>query len=223
MKRLICIIIIFCFAVCGCSSQKTSSYQSNFRSDGNGGYVDDREGQKVVMPSNLPAPINYNGKTITLASAKAYELLDNYEYTLFLIAELDLSSLSDVDRHWLIEEDLEGSAYITCENNKQDFSTAPTLGKLIDGSKFYFVFTSSFFDRYRHTFGGSKISVSITVTQENQRTVTTSKGSSYQRNDTEEILYTFTLDEKLPDEETISQPLYKYIAKWLREKAEKYK
>ena len=208
-------VLLIIIIVCGCAESSESSLQVQ-RND-NGDLVTTSNSGNTVMASSLPAPILYNDSSFSFASVEAYEVCSDYEYYLYLVAELDLSDLTDSEKHWL-QEDLSKRAYISSEANSLDFDPATVLGTLFDGDKAYVVFTSSFSKSYRHSFSNSVALVIIVAEQEATHDYTDAEGKTYKLHNREEVDYKLTIPSSLPSAESIPEPLYSYIVKWLGEK-----
>lgn len=220
MKRIIatfiCIEIIF--SMCACSSQggSVSSYR-----DENGNFIIEEEGHRTVMPEEIPFDLPYNGSTITLSDVQFYENCVGYSYTLFTIVTLDVSQLDEASLHWLRESDLDVHEYITSEENDYDFDRASPLGSVLltDSKELVFVFISSMLKENRKSFAGSEISIVVEATQEEKYEYKNSNNETVEANKTEEINYSTETGGSINNAEYIKKPLYDYVSKWLREKA----
>ena len=214
---LICFVLyIFLF---GCSSRKPTA-NVDFQQNEKGESVIVSNGLNTLMTKTLPAEIKYNNTSFLLSSVECYELYSNYQYHLYIVATLDFSGMPDSDLHWLKEEDLSKMTLISSKENELDYSLAHVLGTLYDGDKAYIVFTSSFLNSYRHSFIGSDISVCITAEQEETYEYTNSEGKVSSLHKKEEVHYTHNISETLPSPETIPEPLYSYVVKWLNNESE---
>lgn len=210
------IVIILCASSCSDKGTDPSSYR-----DENGNFIIEREGRRSISPAQLPAGIPYNDSSISLEKVEFYQTCSNYSYTLFIVATLDVSSLTDTQLHWLRESDIKMMAYITSEKNDYDFETAPFLGSLLltDSNELVFVTTSSFWKENRYGFEESDIVVALEVTQEETYVYKKSNGDTTNLNKIEEMSYKTTTGAEIADAETIGDPLYSYIADWLYSKA----
>lgn len=182
--------------------------------DTHGNRVEHLHGKTIVFPDNLPAIIDYNDKYVTVKSMDAYDLEVDYEHTLYIVATIDISALSESEFHWFAEEDLTISAYATHEKNGYDFKRLNLLGKLYDSNTdtLWIVFTSSFFDDNRYDFGEAEVVLSVDVNQEGGAgDDAESSGSSIG------LHYAETLPDNLPSANTIKSPLIDWIDKWLGE------
>jgi hypothetical protein len=211
-------LIVLILFISSCSDKGTdlSSYR-----DESGNFIIEREGRRSISPAKLPAGIPYNDSSISLEKVEFYQTCSNYSYTLFIIATLDVSSLTDTQLHWLRESDIKMMAYITSEKNGYDFERAPFLGSLLltDSNELVFVTTSSFLKENRYGFEESDIVVALEVTQEETYVYKNSNGDTTNLNKIEEISYKTTTGTEIPDAETIGEPLYSYMADWLYSKA----
>ena len=176
----------------------------------------------TIFPNTLPANVTYNDTHLTVKSINAYQSYTSYQYTLFLVITLDVSVLTDAQLHWLRESDMRVNAYLTSEANEDDFDSMPKLGSLLhaDGKTLQVVLTSSFWDENRYDFSESEITLNIELKQEETYEYTGSDREVVDLNKTHSLHYTVTLPKRLPEAETISEPLYSYISDWLGDKAD---
>lgn len=220
---LIAIIVLVIF-VSGCTHSSSSIYDSEWATDPSGNRVLVYEGSFTTFPDNLPADIQYNDSFVTVEKITFYQNSPKYSYNLFMVVTLNVSELDDSQIHWLRESDLDVIAYLTNEKNDYDFDRMSPLGSLLveDQHKIHFVFTSSFLKENRYTFAGSEITLAIDLKQEETYEYVSSKGDSYDKNVVQALHYTVAVPDSIPEAETIPQPLYKYVAEWLNDKAEFY-
>ena len=206
MKKLICVVIILALTLTGCASGAGSGV--NYTEDANGNTILSSSYSNTTMIDTLPYDVMYNGDAVSLSSVDLYEYVVDYSYNLFIVVTFDCSGLNDSDFHWRTESDMEVRAYLQGENTENEFSVAPILGRLnyTDAQKAIYVFTSSFFDENRKSFSGSSITVTASVKQEGEDTPR------------EELHYTSSVPQSLPDSDEIPSPLSDYVAKWLHEK-----
>ena len=216
MKRktlalLLCAVLLL--TACG-SPQTLSPPTTASPTNGHGDRVEHVYGRTVAFPEELPAIIDYNDNYVTVKSMDAYGLEVNFEHTLYIIVTIDYSALSESEFHWLMEEDFDISAYVTHEKNGYDFKRLNLLGQLYDSGTdtLWIVFTSSFFDANRYDFGAAEVVISVDVKQEGKE----SDGGTNNRKSIG-IQYSETLQDNLPDANTIKAPLIDWIEKWLGE------
>jgi hypothetical protein len=188
-----------------------------------GNSVMESDGFRTVFAKNLPAKVTYNDTNFSISDAAAYEIISDYNHVLYVVFELDLSPLSEEERHWLIEEDLSSHVSVTSEKNGVERESTILLGRLIDGDNLYCVYMSDVLDKYRYSFASSEITVIVDVKQEATHEYVGTDGQKSQLKNLETVMYTFTTDETMKSAEEIEQPLHDYITDWLYEKAEKYK
>lgn len=218
-KTFLCmfvIVLVLCISSCSDKSTDFSSYR-----DENGNFIIESEGRRTTSPAELPVEITYNDSSISFEKAEFYQTCSDYSYTLFIVATLDVSSLTDTQLHWLRESDLKMRAYITSEKNGYDFESAPSLGSLLltDSNELVFVATSSFWKENRYGFEESDVVVALEVTQEETYVYMNSDGKTTNLNKIEEVSYKTTTGTEITDAETIGEPLYSHIADWLYSKA----
>lgn len=211
------LILLLAFSGSSCSdkNEKLSSYR-----DEDGNFVIEIEGRRSISPAKLPVEIPYNDSLIALEKVEFFQTCSDYSYTLFIIATMDISSLTDTQLHWLRESDLKMRAYITSEKNGYNFESAAFLGSLsMDNNELIFVATSSFLEENRYGFEESDVTVALEVTQEEMYVHKNSDGNTTNLNKIEEVSYKTTTDTEIADAEAIREPLYSYIADWLYSKA----
>lgn len=216
--------ILALLVVCvGCSNNEgTHDLESglneagNFYSNSNRGYTE--------FFDELPYTISYNGNSISVEDVAAYEVqTSNYAYTLYVVIKVDASSLDAAAFHWLREEDVSANVYITSEKNEYDFKSAYRLGSLDSGKTISFVFISSPLDKCRYSFSGGEVTVSISIKQEDTYEYEKADGGTGKIHKENSGMYTLVLPDELPSAETIPEPLYGYVVKWLAAEAESYK
>ena len=150
-------LVLMIILLCSCSS--SAGVTSGNKEDGV--FYIDAEGRHTEMPKSLPYSLKYNGKEITLDAVDVYEVRSSdYTHTLYVVSTINAANLSDEEFHWLVAEDLETSAYITCEANEYDFRGAYLLGKLqdADSKQITVVYISSPSDHCRYSFADSEVS-----------------------------------------------------------------
>lgn len=227
MKRLIALFLtltlILALAACG-SGSSDSGFKTTMTTDEYGNNVIEFEGCRTAMIDTLPYDLVYNNSHISLIDISFYENVADYSHNLFIVTTLDVSELSEEQLHWLRESDLDVNAYLTSENNGYDSTPASFLGSLYytDTEKLIFVHTSSFGRENRYSFSGAELSLTVTVTQEETYEHKFDDGSTSNFNKEEKLHYSGIVDENLPDAETIEEPLYSYVVKWLRNEADFY-
>lgn len=211
MKRglLVSLIVALLVFATSCGSNSNSI---NSSTDEDGNLVLDSDGRRTVMINSLPHDMPYNDLSVSLEGVEVYENEVNYSHTLFIVTTIGVSGLDEESLHWLMESDLNVSAYITCADNDYDFNSATKLGSLLlsDGN-LIFVSTSVFGKENRHSFAGSEICVSVSINQEGE-------------NAKEECAqYSYSVPDLIPDADEIQQPLNEHIADWLYERADSLK
>ncbi len=210
-------LVLMIILLCSCSS--SAGVTSGSKEDGV--FYIDTEGRHTEMPKSLPYSLKYNGKEITLDAVDVYEVRSSdYAHTLYVVSTIDAANLSDEEFHWLVAEDLETSAYITCEANEYDFRGAYLLGKLqdADSKQITVVYISSPSDHCRYSFADSEVSFSVKCTQEETFEKESKEGKAYKLHNINELTYRFTTPSDIPDAETIPDPLYSTIVNWLNKK-----
>ena len=171
-------LVLMIILLCSCSS--SAGVTSGSKEDGV--FYIDTEGRHTEMPKSLPYSLKYNGKEITLDAVDVYEVRSSdYTHTLYVVSTIDAANLSDEEFHWLVAEDLETSAYITCEANEYDFRGAYLLGKLqdADSKQITVVYISSPSDHCRYSFADSEVSFSVKCTQEETFEKESKEGKAY--------------------------------------------
>lgn len=218
---LLALTIIIVFA--GCSNKKNAyNLESGLNEAGN--FYSNSDRGNTEFAKELPCAISYNGKSVFIKDATAYEVqTSNYAYTLYVIIDVDASDLDDAEFHWLREEDISANAYITNEKNEYDFESAYRLGSLDSKKTISFVFISSPFDKCRYSFAGGEVTISVSLKQEDSYEYKKGDGGTGKIHKENSGMYKIILPDELPSAETIPEPLYGYIVKWLAAKAEAYK
>lgn len=172
----------------------------------------------VRSTDDLPYAIDYNGTDIYYLGSRPYQTYSNnhYSYSLYLVSVFDISNLSEHQLYWLLDSDMTISAYLVHEKNGIDFDSMTHLGNLhvTDEGLLYVVYVSSFFDDYRYDFIGSEIILHLEIVLE----------QDYQPElgDDSDVHFEINIDSPITDAESIPQPLYGYVSKWLRELNESY-
>ena len=223
-RRAIILIIVAVLIFSTCSCKKSSGSTTNSYFDDEGTFFIEEDQGRTTMPKSLPYDIPYNNKSISLDDVSFYQLYltNDYSYTLYAIATIDVSSLGEDEIYWLRKSDISVRSYLTCEENDYDFDSMSYLGSLLvdsAGTLCYVFLTMSLSKENRYSFGGSEVGVSIDVTQEEEYEYTY-KGKTYQKSKQETLTYKTAAEDELPGVETIEEPLYSYIVKWLKEKAD---
>ena len=218
-NRILFVFLLFLILFSACSfSEPTQSIlqstSSQLVTETNGYTIQEGTGYKIIDSNTLPVSISYNGVPITLSNVTAYEMINNYDYIFFSVVELDISNLSDEAQHWLTTGDMSIEVRVTNEKNNLRSAYMDRLGKLINNGKLYYVFHTNIIQNFRYSFSGSELFVSLRVTQE-----MTHEFMGKQTNDFEKITYSAILGESLSSPETIDRPLYDYVVKWIKEKA----
>lgn len=221
MKRLISTIVL-CFVImfmASCASDAPSRQIAD-DTDSRGNRISYYGDEATTFPKSLPCDVFYNDTIVTLSSVDVFELYQNYEYYIFIIGSIDLSNLSDAEKHWLLEEDIDIDAYITSQKNKMDFESASALGTLhvTDKNTLYYVAISPVTKNCRHSFAEAKISFVLSVKQEETHDFTRKDGTIGSINNRNSIHYSFTLPAELQTTDAISDYLSKYITEWLKSK-----
>lgn len=219
--------IISCFLLAAillsaCSSTTSTSVVSSKDEEGHSVQTTDRG--TTVFYDELPCKVEYNDGIFTLTDLQFYEDQgDDYNYVLFAVASIDLSSLTDEQIHWLREEDLDVHAYATQEKNDLDFSSLSKLGSLYltDTKIMNIVFMSSTFHSYRHSFSGTEVSAVVDARQEETYDYTSKDtGKVSKLHKQYSVHYQAIIPENLPSANTIDSSLAAYILKWLKAKGE---
>lgn len=169
MKKLLLILVIaFSLALASCGGAPSSIPAATTDADGNRMIKD--EYSITIYPDDLPCSIPYNDEKITVKDFRLYQLELNYEYTLFAVAEIDLSELSDKSYHWIFEDkDLSYNAYLDGGANDFDFATMSQLGaatKYNDIKLLKVCWASSFFNKYKESFDGTEVVFTVYAEQE---------------------------------------------------------
>lgn len=224
MKKLFFAIVISFMAVvvASCGSGATTPSSTHYIAD-NGDFVIESNGTHHVSSDTLPLAVGYNGKTIAITDVSFYQNVTNFSHNLFTVFYIDVSNLDDAEIHWLRESDLSTIVLVSNEANKYDYEHAPNLGSLLltDSKELVFVSMTSTHDENRYSFDNSEVSVSLNVTQEETYEYVY-QGETKTANKQEEISYTASTGESLPDPDTIENPLHDYIVKWLSDWAKAY-
>lgn len=213
-------IIVLCV---GCSGTRNITKTESGLNEAGNFYSSSEQGYTEFAP-NLPFAISYNGKNVFIKDAVAYETqTSDYVYTLYVVVDIDASELDDAAFHWLCEEDMSVNAYITHEKNECDFDSAHRLGSLISDRTISFVFMSSPLDKCRYSFVNGEVTVSVSLTQEDTYEYEKKDGTIGNLHKENSGMYDLELLNELPSAETIPEPLYDYVIKWLKKEAESYK
>ena len=219
MKKLIAFLICIAMFLTGCgnsgfwsaSSQKPASTTAT---DDNGNTTRTEKSGDTTIADNLPCAIKYNGKNVYLKSVDFYEHYDDggtYSYFLYCVVTFDVSELDSADVHWLQKEDADVYALY-------NFKHIGKLGSLFveESGELLYAFAPSNFSAYRNSFGGKGYAVSMDLKQE--ETYETPKSSELRK--VNRITYFGDIPESMPDSEEIPQPIYGYMAKWVKEQAD---
>lgn len=213
-------LVLAIAVLCSCRNSNSVSVTSGYSEDGV--FYIDMEGHHSESPKSLPYSLAYNGKQVVLDSVDAYEVQgEDYAHTLYIVTTITAADLTDEEFHWLISEDLDICTYITCEANEYDFSGAYLLGKCTDSDRkqITVVHISSPYDNCRYSFANSNISVSIQCSQKETYDWESEDGKTYKHHKINELIYRFAAPSNIQNAETIPEPIYSTIVKWLSEKA----
>lgn len=225
MKKVLSIFLsaLMVVSFTGCSTSDTPSNRTTSYTDENGNFVIESGKGKDVRISEIPYEVPYNSKHFTLSSIDCYEnRTSDYSYNLFVVVTLDIGELSDDEGHWLTNEDLNVNVYVTSEKNELNFDSLSSLGKIrwTDKKTIQIVKMSSTFHSNRYSFADSEIVVSVGATQEETYDYRNSNGDVSKLHKEEKVTYKTTIASLIPDAERIPEPLYSYVVKWLKEKAD---
>lgn len=228
MKKLLFLLICLCVVLSGCgnssfwsaSSQKPASTTAT---DDNGNTTRTENSGDTTIAENLPCAIKYNGKNVYLKSVDFYEHYDDggtYSYFLYCVVTFDVSELDNADVHWLQKEDADVYALYNEPEKENDtnFKHIGKLGSLFveESGELLYAFAPSNFSAYRNSFGGKGYAVSMDLKQE--ETYETTRNSELRK--VNRITYFGDIPESMPDSEEIPQPIYGYMAKWVKEQAD---
>jgi len=217
------ILSILCIALLACSSCSNGSNDYGVKSstDEQGNFIIETKGSRTIRISELPGSLKYNDTSVSLESVRIFQSKYDYEYTLYVVTTVDVSNLSDDELHWFRESDFDSAVYLTNDKNKYDFDSMNLLGSLLltDEKQIYFVYTTSFISENRYSFDSVELSVSLNTKQEETFEYTNDKGEKTDLHRTESLGYNFTQDTTPDSIETLEQPLYENLVKWLNQKS----
>lgn len=212
MKRILMMglmVLMLIFPGCGSSTVDTT-----FETDDAGNRVMIFREDKTIFPESLPCSVVYNDKNIILENVDFYQSQQDYSYSMFVVFTLDCSELDESQLHWLRESDLDTNVYLTHEKNGYDFDSLLCLGSLLENDigKISFVYVTSFSKENRYDFAESDITVIVAAEQE-ELYVEDDHEAKYRNS----LHYNVVVPEQISkDLEEIPQPLYDYVAKWLK-------
>ena len=196
MRKVITFALILCVILCGCGSRSAEAAKES------------------VSAEELPHVMQYAGKDLPMTSVTTYEGRDSVGYTLFLVAEFDVSAFTDREIKALTDNSsgqakLRVDVFLTSEANDMDMDTASHLGTLhLTDRRVLQVVHMSKIGEYYDSFDGSKYSYVISV------------------NDGDSALPTYKLictgTAHPSGVSEIPEPLHGQIAAWLYDKAQFY-
>ena len=219
MKRMLSVALALrILLLAGCTGG--GKQESSWTKDPNGVKILVDSGRQTAFPDALPYDIPYNETSVTVTEASVFQNCVNYSYCLFVVAKLDVSHLNDQQIHWLRESDLTVRCFVTHEKNEYDFSPMDALGNVLftDEHELLFVFMTSFVNENRYDFAGADITLSVDINQEKEYTENLPSGKTLTLNYQNCLHYKIPTDSPIPDAEEISEPLYDYVVKWLKQK-----
>ena len=171
LKKCLIVGLSTLLLVTGCSGNNTSK---SVMEETETAYVTTFEnGSKTYSIKSLPFnEISYGDSAFGLKSANFYRSPSDYGYYVFATVELDLSSLSENDIHWLFEDygeigsDFTVSAYVTSEKNDLDSKRMTIYKTVYDNEKCLIVFGLT--DEYRYDFSDVDFSISINMNEDDK-------------------------------------------------------
>lgn len=214
MKNVLTILltlVLMLFVTSCASAQKQNDF--NMRQYENGNVIFESDRGKDIIVNSIPAKIKYNNKYVTLTQVLLYENRVGNSYNLFVVAVVNADNLDESDLYWFEEKDISAFALITSSQNGYDDVRATDVGQLaFRGSNDYvFAFVSPFHKDNRHDFGGSEVSVTITLNQDDYYDYTNSKGLKSKLNKQNTLTYSIQAQNNIPNISAANKLLYEYI------------
>lgn len=183
---IVCSIVAFIvLALSILSVWATQKIKSMNTVDENGNRVLSSDGYDTTFFDALPATLKYNDKQITLTNIEAWQDCIEYNYYLFVKATFDISDLSEAEQHWLLDEDFNCSAYVTCNTNHVDFERLKNTNSKHDKTTLTVSFSSmNWNDSMRHSFDNCEVRICADVKQEETYEYVNSEGKTSDLNKT---------------------------------------
>ena len=224
MKKIMVLLLalIMLFGLTGCEKKYTSILEQ-FSTDENNNNLYISDMGNTTFAENLPCDVKYNNTSIKLAGVWVYQDYnkEEYSYSPYIVLRIDISGLKEDELHWLYNEDLTLSVYITSENNSLDFHSLSQLGAYFDSYSLNFVFFD--YDSYRYSFSGAEMTICLDIKQTGTYEYEDGEGNKSQHNKTESLQYKTNVKENLTGTEDIkefNEFLYEFMVKQLNERAD---
>ena len=117
MRKIITLVLILCVILCGCSGRSAEPAEGSVTAD------------------ELPHVMQYAGKDLPMTSVTTYESKDSAGYTLFLVAEFDVSAFTDREIKEMTDNSnglakLRVDAYLATKDDSLDREMASPVGTL---------------------------------------------------------------------------------------------
>ncbi|MCI9271800.1 MAG: hypothetical protein HFH11_11775 [Dorea sp.] len=155
-------------------------------------------GEKETF-DELPGEMKLNGSTLSLEDISIYQSENNYEWYVYATLSVDISNLSEEEKHWLdkdndevhgVDRILNPKIYLTCEDNNIDFDDMMDYGYSDVGN--YRVYFFGKLDTYKNNFDHSEATVSIGIKQDETYKTKNKDGDELELNKNNEYKYHIT-------------------------------
>lgn len=172
-KKFYLFILLFTIIISGCS-RNSSEYPST--------------GINMTL-KDLPSDMKLNDSKLTLKDISLYQSYYNYEWYVYATITLDISDLTEQEKHWIDKDATETfdsdkiinpDIYLTCEDNLIDSDSMAKYGYAdIDDCRIFFFGKST---TYKNDFKNSEINASISIQQDETYKSTSKDGKEYSLN-----------------------------------------
>lgn len=205
---IIAVIAIVCIIILGIRTNLSKNTPDEETLEDGSTVTHEESGDTYNMVS-LNGSMMYEDSEFHINDISFYEDVDNFEYTMWAVLELDLAQMDDESLHWFLNDDTDFHVnfYVDNEKNGFDSKRASTRAtSLYDNETLMIAFNLS---GYRYSLSGSEYNLQISF---NNGGTYKSKGS-FTELDKEDTYYFFNLiiPENLPSVETMEQTYYNDI------------
>ena len=183
MKRKFLLVAVACCLLVGCATnKKENENESQYVEQDGETVLYNSEGRLTISVDKIPYDnIKYNDETFSLDSLNAYvgSSDSGHGYHPYIVAEFDLSTLSEDSYYWMMKdwgenEELGFSSeivqtfgvilYIDSDKNNLEHESMEKLKSWIDEKKVFYVFYLP--DEYKYDFSDMELSLSVLIKQD---------------------------------------------------------
>lgn len=163
--RKIIVLLLCAFLLVGCSAKDWEEQTTTETQDGVKIYDSD-SGTSFDL-EKLPYDMQYNDKILQYVSCEFYQEKsdENYTYTPYIIAKINVSGLDEETLHWF-DEDTFINVTLTSEKNELTGYDLYKTCVIDDGDYRYYIYSDNIFgDGYRYDFTEAHYSFDFVISQ----------------------------------------------------------